>query len=77
MCFRHIEFVRDSIYILCIVIAVGHIEVVIDSSYIRYVVICVRNIEVVMLVSHCGEYMANGLTDAIRHQFPNDSKVIT
>ena len=22
-----------------------------------------------MLVSHCGEYMANGLTNAIRHQF--------
>ena len=23
----------------------------------------------VMLVSHCGEYTANGLTNAIRHQF--------
>ena len=23
----------------------------------------------VMLVSHCGEYMANGLTNAVRHQF--------
>ena len=22
-----------------------------------------------MLVSHCGEYMANGLTNAVRHQF--------
>ena len=22
-----------------------------------------------MLVSHCGEYMANGLTNAIRHEF--------
>ena len=22
-----------------------------------------------MLVSHCGEYMANGLTDAVRHEF--------
>ena len=24
---------------------------------------------VVMLVSHCGEYMANGLTNAVRHEF--------
>ena len=24
---------------------------------------------VIMIVSHCGEYMANGLTNAIRHQF--------
>ena len=24
---------------------------------------------VVMLVSHCGEYMANGLTNAVRHAF--------
>ena len=23
----------------------------------------------VMLVSHCGEYMANGLTNAVRHEF--------
>ena len=23
----------------------------------------------IMLVSHCGEYMANGLTNAIRHEF--------
>ena len=23
----------------------------------------------ILLVSHCGEYMANGLTNAIRHQF--------
>ena len=22
-----------------------------------------------MLVSHCGEYMANGLTNAVRHEF--------
>ena len=22
-----------------------------------------------MLVSHCGEYMANGLTNAVRHKF--------
>ena len=24
---------------------------------------------VIMLVSHCGEYMANGLTNAVRHEF--------
>ena len=24
---------------------------------------------VVMLLSHCGEYMANGLTNAVRHEF--------
>ena len=23
----------------------------------------------VMLLSHCGEYMANGLTNAVRHEF--------
>ena len=23
----------------------------------------------IMLVSHCGEYMANGLTNAVRHEF--------
>ena len=27
------------------------------------------DIIVVMLVSHCGEYMANGLTNAVRHEF--------
>ena len=25
--------------------------------------------KVVMLVSHCGEYMANGLTNAVRREF--------
>ena len=24
---------------------------------------------ILMLVSHCGEYMANGLTNAVRHEF--------
>ena len=24
---------------------------------------------IIMLVSHCGEYMANGLTNAVRHDF--------
>ena len=24
---------------------------------------------IVMLLSHCGEYMANGLTNAVRHEF--------
>ena len=23
----------------------------------------------IMLLSHCGEYMANGLTNAVRHEF--------
>ena len=27
------------------------------------------NCELVMLLSHCGEYMANGLTNAVRHEF--------
>ena len=26
-------------------------------------------INTLMLVSHCGEYMANGLTNAVRHEF--------
>ena len=25
--------------------------------------------QLLMLVSHCGEYMANGLTNAVRHEF--------
>ena len=32
----------------------------------------IKNISVskyMMLVSHCGEYMANGLTNAVRHEF--------
>ena len=29
----------------------------------------VQLITVFMLVSHCGEYMANGLTNAVRHEF--------
>ena len=28
-----------------------------------------RTSSVVMLVSHCGEFMANGLTNAVRHEF--------
>ena len=27
------------------------------------------NFCLIMLVSHCGEYMANGLTNAVRHEF--------
>ena len=27
------------------------------------------NADLLMLVSHCGEYMANGLTNAVRHEF--------
>ena len=29
----------------------------------------VRGIDILMLISHCGEYMANGLTNAVRHEF--------
>ena len=29
----------------------------------------VRGRTSIMLVSHCGEYMANGLTNAVRHEF--------
>ena len=39
-----------------------------DCSYI----IILSNIaqgRSLMLVSHCGEYMANGLTNAVRHEF--------
>ena len=25
--------------------------------------------KIIMIVSHCGEYMANGLTNAVRHEF--------
>ena len=28
-----------------------------------------RQTAMVMVVSHCGEYMANGLTNAVRHEF--------
>ena len=28
-----------------------------------------NQITLLMLVSHCGEYMANGLTNAVRHGF--------
>ena len=28
-----------------------------------------RFLKFVMLLSHCGEYMANGLTNAVRHEF--------
>ena len=27
------------------------------------------SLQSVMLLSHCGEYMANGLTNAVRHEF--------
>ena len=30
---------------------------------------CVIMHRPIMLVSHCGEYMANGLTNAVRHEF--------
>ena len=30
---------------------------------------CYNSMVPVMLVSHCGEYMANGLTNAVRHAF--------
>ena len=30
----------------------------------------------ILLVSHCDECMANGLTNAVRHEFRNDRKVI-
>ena len=32
-------------------------------------VFSLRNVSSLMLVSHCGEYMANGLTNAVRHEF--------
>ena len=31
--------------------------------------VVITNVIVVMLVSHCGEYLANGLTNAVRHEF--------
>ena len=33
------------------------------------VLFVIKNVISLMLVSHCGEYMANGLTNAVRHEF--------
>ena len=39
-------------------------------NYISYCLIVYREINrTLMLLSHCGEYMANGLTNAVRHEF--------
>ena len=39
------------------------------QTYASMCILPIYTIIIVMLLSHCGEYMANGLTNAVRHEF--------
>ena len=52
---------------------IGSQPVVKQTQCVAYTANSTRTVRVgtveIMLLSHCGEYMANGLTNAVRHEF--------